>query len=217
MRYVAYYRVSTAQQGRSGLGLEAQRQTILTFINGSGAEIIAEFTEVESGKRKDRPELTKAIREAELTGAKLVIAKLDRLSRNAAFLLQLQESAVEFVAADMPDANEMTVGIMAVVAQGEAKAISKRTKEALAAAKVRGVKLGNPKGAAHLKGRGNAEAVAARQAKAKQRADLVRPVVLELQEKGVTSLSGLTKALNERRIPAPNGGKWWPQTVKRIL
>src|SRR5262249_39658819 len=139
-RFVAYLRVSTARQGRSGLGLEAQRETVRQFIASRNGKIIApEFIEVESGKRNDRPEFAKAIKRCRVTGATLLVAKLDRLSRNAAFLLTLRDSliasGVEYVAADMPEANTMTIGVMAVVAQHEREAISKRTKEALAAAK----------------------------------------------------------------------------------
>ena len=116
-RFVAYERVSTARQGRSGLGLEAQRGTIEDFARSRGADLIGRFTEVESGKRAERPELRKALDLARLTGATLVIAKLDRLSRNAAFLLTLRDSGVKFLAVDMPEANDLTVGIMALVAQ----------------------------------------------------------------------------------------------------
>jgi DNA invertase Pin-like site-specific DNA recombinase len=139
-------RVSTQKQGRSGLGLEAQREAVTVFLNGGNWELIREFKEVESGKAEDnRPELAKALHLCKVTGAKLVIAKLDRLSRNAAFLLGLQNAGVPFVAADMPEANEMVVGILAVIAQAERKMISQRTKAALAAAKRRGVKLGAPR------------------------------------------------------------------------
>ena len=150
-RLIGYERVSTARQGKSGLGLQAQRLPIDRFAAQSGAEVAARFTEVESGKRSDRPELTKALHLAKVTGAVLVIAKLDRLSRSAAFLLTLRDSGVRFLAVDMPQANDLTVGIMALVAQQEREAISRRTKEALQAAKARGVKLGNPNGAAALR------------------------------------------------------------------
>ena len=159
-KYVAYYRVSTQKQGRSGLGLDAQRKAVEDYINGGGAEIVAEYTEVESGGRSDRAELEKALHQCKATGAKLVIAKLDRLSRDAHFLLGLQKSEVSFVAADLPEANELTVGLMAVIAQHERRMISKRTKEALAAAKRRGVKLGNPNGAAALRRSGNGNGAA---------------------------------------------------------
>ena len=145
-RVVTYFRVSTEAQGRSGLGLEAQREAVARLVQSRGWQAVAEFTEVESGKRNDRPELSKALHRAKVTGSVLVVAKLDRLSRNVAFLATLQESGVRFLAADMPEANELTVHIMAAVAQEERKAIGRRTREALAAAKVeeaRRLDLGN--------------------------------------------------------------------------
>src|SRR3954462_7918743 len=144
--FVAYYRVSTERQGRSGLGLEAQRKAVEDFLNGGNWRLVAEFTEVERGKHADRPALAKAFQACRLSRAKLVIAKLDRLSRDAHFLLGLEKAAVDFVAADMPAANRLTVGIMAMVADEERRLISKRTKEGLAAAKARGVKLGGNRG-----------------------------------------------------------------------
>ena len=117
--YIAYYRVSTQQQGRSGLGLEAQRQAVRSFLKGNGT-LLQEFTEVESGKRNDRPQLNEAIAQAQRTGATLLIAKLDRLSRNAGFIFALRDSGVKFLAVDMPDANHLTVGILAVIADHEA-------------------------------------------------------------------------------------------------
>src|SRR5215207_7466367 len=142
--FVAYYRVSTERQGRSGLGLEAQRKAVEDFLNGGNWRLVAEFTEIESSQQADRPALAKAFRACRLHGAKLVIAKIDRLSRDAHFLLGLEKAGVDFVAADMPTANRLTVGIMAMVADEERRMISKRTKEALAAAKARGMKLGKP-------------------------------------------------------------------------
>ena len=134
-KHVAYYRVSTAKQGRSGLGLEAQQAAVRDFLNGGVWELTGEVIEVESGKRADnRPQLQEALRLCRTTGATLVVAKLDRLSRDAAFLMQLQNAGVSFVAADMPGANSFTVGVMALVAQQEREAISARTKAALAAA-----------------------------------------------------------------------------------
>ena len=141
-KFVSYLRVSTARQGRSGLGLEAQRQAVEDFLNGGNWQLVKEFVEVESGKNADRPQLAKAFQLCRLIGAKLVIAKLDRLSRDAHFLLGLEKAGVDFVAADMPQANRLTIGIMAVMAQHEREMISERTKAALAAAKRRGVKLG---------------------------------------------------------------------------
>src|SRR5919112_1067645 len=140
--FVAYYRVSTEKQGRSGLGLDAQRKAVADYLNGGRWELAAEFTEVESGKNSDRPALAKALQTCRVYGARLVIAKLDRLSRDAHFLLGLEKAGVDFVAADMPHANRLTVGIMAMVADEERRMISARTKAALQAAKARGMKLG---------------------------------------------------------------------------
>jgi DNA invertase Pin-like site-specific DNA recombinase len=141
-KYVAYYRVSTAKQGQSGLGLEAQRTAVSTFVGN--ASILQEFVEVESGKVNDRPQLVAAIDYAKGKGATLVIAKLDRLSRNAGFIFALRDSGVDFVCTDMPDANTLTVGIFAVLAQHERELISSRTKAALQAKKKQGHKLGTP-------------------------------------------------------------------------
>lgn len=219
-RAVVYYRVSTARQGASGLGLEAQRVAVETLCASRGWSIIAPpFQEVESGKRSDRPELLKALEQAKLTGARLVIAKLDRLSRDATFLLTLQDSGVRFVAADMPDANDLTVGIMALVARQERQAISRRTKEALAVAKARGVRLGNPNGAAAFRraGKGTGAAIAAVSANATSRADQLRPVIQRLQAGGVASLGGLAAALNEEGILTPRGGRWHASSVRNLM
>src|ERR671911_2891129 len=143
-RFVSYLRVSTAKQGHSGLGLEAQRKAVADYLNGGQWQLVTEVVEIESGKRSDRPKLEEALRLCRLHNATLVIAKLDRLSRDAHFLLGLEKAGVRFVAADMPEANEMVVGIMAVVAQAERKMISERTRVALAAAKARGKRLGTP-------------------------------------------------------------------------
>jgi DNA invertase Pin-like site-specific DNA recombinase len=142
--YIAYYRVSTQKQGQSGLGLSAQKSAIDKFTNNCRDCIVAEYTEVESGKHNDRPELKKAIEEAKKKSCKLLIAKLDRLSRNAAFIFTLRDADVDFVCADVPDANRLTIGILAVLAQDERERISQRTKAALQEAKKRGQKLGTP-------------------------------------------------------------------------
>ena len=145
-KFISYLRVSTAKQNASGLGLEAQREAVTDYLNGGRWSLIQEVVEVESGKRSDRPKLAEALRLCRLHGAKLVIAKLDRLSRDATFLLNLQAAGVRFIAADMLEANELMVGIMAVVAQAERQMISTRTKAALAAAKAQGTNLGGDRG-----------------------------------------------------------------------
>jgi DNA invertase Pin-like site-specific DNA recombinase len=217
--YVAYYRVSTAKQGKSGLGLEAQEAAALAFIGGKGsdAKLLASFTEVESGKSADRPELAKAMEHARLTGATLLIAKLDRLSRDAHFLLGLQKAGVEFTAADMPHADKFTVGIMAMVAQKEREAISQRTKEALAAAKARGQKLGNPNGAVHLRRFGNGLAVNAIKAKAQDRATGLAATLAELRAEGITSANAIATTLNARNYATPRGGRWTARSVLNVV
>ncbi|CAN5199629.1 recombinase family protein [soil metagenome] len=220
MKAVAYYRVSTAAQGRSGLGLDAQRGAVETLCASRGWEIVAPpFTEVESGKRADRPELLKALHRAKVTGATLVVAKLDRLSRNVAFLAALQDSGAKFIAADMPEANELTVHIMAAVAQAERKAISKRTTEALQAAKARGQRLGNPNGAAALRraAQGNSASLEAISSAASARAEQMRPVIEDMRAQGIASAERLAVALNDGGFVTPRGGKWHPSSVRNLL
>lgn len=218
-KFVAYERVSTARQGRSGLGLEAQRKAIDAFTAERTATVLARFTEVESGGRDDRPELDSALNLARLTGATLVIAKLDRLSRNAAFLLTLQSSGVRFVACDMPEANDLTVGIMALVAQQEREAISRRTKEALAAAKARGVKLGNPNGAAALRraGKGGAALWETVSQNADAHAAALAPVIGAIRAEGYTTLCAIAHELTARGIMTRRGGRWHVSTVRNLL
>ncbi|MCQ0972067.1 recombinase family protein [Paracoccus sp. TK19116] len=217
-RYIAYERVSTARQGRSGLGLEAQRRAIDEFLQSRSATLSGRFTEVESGRRNDRPELAAALTQARLTGATLLIAKLDRLSRNAAFLLQLRDSGVRFLACDMPEANDLTIGIMALVAQQEREAISRRTKEALAAAKARGVRLGNPNGATALR-RGGDDGRALRAAvsrNADAHAASLETVLADLEATGIRSLREIAAALNARGILTRRGGRWHVSTVRNL-
>jgi DNA invertase Pin-like site-specific DNA recombinase len=214
--FVAYYRVSTAKQGASGLGLEAQRKAVADYLNGGNWQIAAEFTEVESGKDNYRPALAKALQACRAYGARLVIAKLDRLSRDAHFLLGLEKAGVDFVAADMPHANRLTVGIMAMVADEERRMISKRTKDALAAAKARGQRLGGYRGAA-ITPEAREASQRARKAASRARAADLAPIVAEIQAEGVRSLNGIAKALTARGISAPRGGEWQPVQVQRLL
>lgn len=218
-RLVAHERLSTARQGASGLGLEAHRKVIEEFAASRGAEVLARFTEVESGRKADRPELAKALHLAKVTGATLVIAKLDRLSRNAAFLLALRDSGVRFVAVDMPETNDLTVGIMALVAQAEREAISRRTKEALAVAKARGVKLGNPNGAESLRrgGKGGAALRATVAANAESFARDLAPIIADIRAGGATTLRLIAAELTARGIRTRRGGHWQVSNVRAAL
>ncbi len=218
MRTINYYRVSTAKQGRSGLGLDAQRAAIDAFCAARGCQQLGEYVEIESGKRDDRPKLAEALHHAKVTGGTLVIAKLDRLSRNMAFLAALQDAGTKFVAADMPEANELTIHIMAAMAQAERKAISKRTKEALAQAKAKGAKLGNPMGAkAFGEHRGNDAAVEAIKAKARAFASDVAPIITAIRKDGHTTLRAIAGELNARGIMTARGGRWAAQSVSDVI
>jgi DNA invertase Pin-like site-specific DNA recombinase len=213
-KFVAYLRVSTAKQGRSGLGLEAQRETVRRFVRDRGGRIIApEFVEVETGKRNDRPELEKALKRCRATGATLVVAKLDRLSRNAAFLMTLRDSGVSFVAADLPEANTMTVGVMAVVAQHEREAISARTKAALAASKK---KLGGLRQGAADIALYQRQGVEAAKAKADARLADVADDLRELVAEGL-SLNAIARRLNGMDVKTSRGGSWTATAVRRAL
>jgi DNA invertase Pin-like site-specific DNA recombinase len=215
--FVAYLRVSTARQGKSGLGIEAQREAVGRFVRERGGKIIApEIIEVESGKHNDRPELDKAIKRCRLTGATLVVAKLDRLSRNAAFLMTLRDSGVGFVAADLPEANTMTVGVMAVVAQHEREAISARTKAALAAARKRGKALGGHRENVPEIGRFQELAVRVVQEKAQAKAEDRRDVIEALVAEGL-SMNAMAARLNEASVRTARGGAWTATAVKRTM
>jgi DNA invertase Pin-like site-specific DNA recombinase len=216
-RYIGYLRVSTQKQGQSGLGLEAQRKAVAEHVNGHGV-LAGEYVEVESGKRSDnRPQLQAALAHARATGATLIVAKLDRLARNVAFIAALMDSSVDFIAADMPMANKLTIHVLAAVAEHEREAISQRTKAALQAAKARGTKLGNPNGAAALRGHGNAQGIAAARAKADRHAAQVLPVIEAIRAEGITSQTAIARQLNERGILAPRGGQWTATAVRNLL
>ena len=189
-KWVSYLRVSTDRQGRSGLGLEAQRQAVTDYLNGGNWALVSEFVEVESGKRSDRPQLAAALAACRKHKAKLVIAKLDRLSRNVAFIASLMDGNVDFVCCDFPTANRLTLHILAAVAEHEREAISVRTKAALAAVKARGTKLGNPNLAAV-----NGLAVAANKAEADRFARNI---------KRSSSRSGRAAPRHCGRLPGPS-------------
>ncbi len=218
-KFIAYYRCSTAKQGRSGLGLDAQMQAVQDYLNGGQWELVGEHTEVESGKRSDnRPELAKALAACRIHKATLLVAKLDRLARNAHFLLGLKDAGIEFICCDMPSANRLTVGVMAMVAEEEGRAVSIRTKQALAACKARGVVLGNPNNlTAEGRIRGAKEGNRVRSMKAKTLATDLLPVITALQDDGFTSLHGIANQLNIQGIPTTRGGKWQAIQVSRVL
>jgi DNA invertase Pin-like site-specific DNA recombinase len=217
VKFVSYLRVNSAKQGRSGLGLEAQRKAVADYLNGGAWDLTGEFVEVESGKLDSRPQLEAALAMCELTGATLVVAKLDRLSRNVAFLAALQDSGARFVAADMPEANELTIHIMAAVAQAERKAISKRTKEALAAAKARGTKLGGNRGNPDDLRKGPAASAVVRSKASADRAAKVRRQIETFQREGTVTLRTIADRLNATGIKTPRGGAWKASQVKRVL
>lgn len=212
-KFVSYFRVSTARQGASGLGLEAQQKAVADYLNGGNWSVLASFIEIESGRKNDRAELAKALAHCRLTGAILVIAKLDRLARDACFLLGLQQAGVEFVAADMPFANRLTVGIMALVAEEEAKAISARTTAALAASKARGTKLGGWRGGPKVDGKLGAAAGAKN---ADAFADSVRPTIHALKDEGL-SWAAIVASLTAQEIKTARGKPWGISSVRNVM
>ena len=212
--YVAYYRVSTAQQGSSGLGLEAQREAVAQHVASASGKLVDEFQEIESGKRNGRPQIAAALAACRLRRATLIIAKLDRLARNVAFISSLMESGVDFVACDNPHATKFTIHILAAVAELEREMISARTKAALQAAKARGVRLGNPR----LTPGDTYRARKARMAQAAQRARDVLPYIEAAQRAGCDRPTDIARALTARGIETPAGGRDWTTTqVRRVL
>src|SRR3954454_13366094 len=220
-KYIAYYRVSTPKQGRSGLGLEAQRSAVTGYLNGGDWQIVGEFTEIESGKRAvDRPELDHALAAARLHRASLVVSKVDRLTRSVSFLSKLLDANVDVRFADLPQIEGATgrflLQQMAAVAELEAGMISARTKAALAAAKRRGTKLGGDRGV-RLTAKARAAGNAAQRARAQARASDLANTVKELQAAGCESLRAIATELDARGIPAARGGKWSAVQVSRLL
>ena len=220
-KIVTYLRVSTQKQMQSGLGLEAQRKAVEDYLNGGQWNVIEELVEVESGKNNKRPKLLEAIELCKASGSRLLVAKLDRLARDAAFLLNLKDGGIDFVCADMPDANRMTVGVMALVAEQEREAISKRTKEALAAAKARGVQLGAYRDGVYVGGKGNRDtarnATEARTALFKSNALDRLPMLKRVDPEGAMSLRAIADALNDMSIPTVSTkGKWSANSVRRL-
>lgn len=224
-RFVSYLRVSTRAQGQSGLGLEAQRSAVALHVNVSGGELLREFIEVESGKRSDRQELKSAVAYARRCKATLLVAKLDRLARSVAFTATMMESGIEFIACDNPYANSLTVHILAAVAQYEREMISKRTKEALSAARERGTLLGSNR-PGHWDGmeerrrvgaiRGAQRAAEVHRAAAAVAYEDVLPMIQELRNQGM-GINAIAHRLNDEGIPSRRGRKWYGTTVKLVL
>jgi len=213
LRYVAYLRVSTTKQGAQGLGMEAQKTAVEDFVGRHGGTILETYVEVETGTRSDRPELAKALGAASKAKATLIIAKLDRLARNVAFIANLMEAGVEFVACDQPFANRLTLHVLAAVAEDEARRTSERTKAAMAAAKSRGTKLGSPVARQTV-----AKARAARSAYVKKSNATTLSVIKDIQAGGVSSLAGVARALQARGVRTPGGrSDWQPVQVSRLL
>ncbi len=211
--FVAYLRVSTIRQGESGLGLEAQRAAVEAFARQHGGAILSSYVEVETGKRSDRPELAKALSAARKARATLLIAKLDRLARNVAFIANLMDAGVEFLACDQPFASRLTLHILAAVAEDEARRISERTRAALQAAKVRGRKLGSPIAAQTI-----AIARSARSDYAAKANATTRAVIREIQGSGVKTLAGIARVLRARGVKTPSGrNEWQAVQVSRLL
>ncbi|RYH70428.1 MAG: recombinase family protein [Alcaligenaceae bacterium] len=211
MKFVAYYRVSTEKQGKSGLGLEAQRESVMKHIEQEGGTLIAEHSDVISGASETREQLEAALRRCEREKATLIISKLDRLARQLSFLAKFIESKVPLVVAELPHANKMLLQMMAVFAEAERDMVSQRTKAALAAAKKRGVVLGNPKLA---DARINADI--ARQRKADTFASKHCYDVLRWRAKGLT-LQSISDSLNDMNWLGPRGGKWYPGSVSNLI
>lgn len=212
LNFVGYYRVSTHRQGRSGLGLEAQRQAVAELAAIRGATLVAEYVEVESGRRTSRPQLQAALAACRGLRATLIIARLDRLARSVLFIAGLMESGVDFKAADMPNADRFMLHVYAAMAEEEGRLISERTRAALAAAKSRGVKLGGRRTCDQYERAGEA---ATRQADAF--AASVAPILADAQKAGAVSLREIADALNDRGVKTARGRRWRQTTVKRLL
>lgn len=216
-KFVSYLRVSTAKQGASGLGLEAQRTAVADYLNGGEWELVQEIVEVESGKRNDRPSLATALRLCRKNKAILIIAKMDRLARNVAFIANLMEAGVEFVAVDLPQANRFLIHIMAAVAEQEAKAISDRTKAALAAAKARGTVLGGRRVSSERFAEIASGARQVKMDKAAMKREALLPTIAKIQASGATTLRAIAAELNAQNIPTARGGEWSSVQVMRTL
>lgn len=220
-RFISYLRVSTDRQGRSGLGLEAQRETVRAHLNGGSWQLVSEFVEVESGTRKaKRPKLDEALAHCRIMGAALIVANVSRLTRDPDFLSRLADADVEVYFCDVPNSEgavgRFTLRSLANAAEFEAGLISERTKKALAAAKARGVRLGKPENLSN-QDEGRKAGRASRTAKADRRATDLTPILADIRASGASTLRQIAAALNERRIPTTSGGIWSAVQVSRIL
>jgi DNA invertase Pin-like site-specific DNA recombinase len=217
-RAVAYYRVSTQRQGRSGLGIEAQRAAVARFANQEGIALIGHFTEVETGKGSDaldrRPQLAEALAVARLERCPVIVAKLDRLSRDVAFVAGLMANRVPFVVAELgADADPFMLHLYAALAEKERRLISERTRAALALRKQSGKKLGNPTNARDAATKGRRVSID----EADRFAERVLPLIHSLQAAGVTSLRGIARTLNERGVRTARGGTWQVSNVRNLV
>lgn len=216
-RFVSYHRVSTERQGRSGLGLEAQKKAVAEYLNGGDWELLKEYVEIESGRRKDRPQLKAALEMCKREKATLVIAKLDRLARNVAFVATLLEGRVKFICCDMPDADSTMLHIYSAMAEREAIKTSERTKAALAAAKARGKRLGwSIPSRVEEQRIASERGAAANRSFAQQFASNVLPIVESIRAAGIGSLAEVAEALNARGVATARGGRWHAATVRRL-
>jgi DNA invertase Pin-like site-specific DNA recombinase len=214
MNFVTYCRVSTDKQGIKGLGMDAQADLIARHVRSTNGKVLHAYVEVESGKNNARPQLAMALVHCKSTGATLLIAKLDRLARNVAFISSLMESGVEFIAADMPTANRLTIHILAAVAEHEAKMISDRTKAALAMSTK---KLGGYRPRATITPAKRAASLQQRQDRATLRASSIAPMIQLIKTTGTTSLRGIAYRLNESGVKTARGGDWSAVQVSRIM
>jgi DNA invertase Pin-like site-specific DNA recombinase len=214
-KYVVLYRVSTSGQSRSGLGLEGQQESVRRFLRPDD-KVVGSFTEVESGRSQERPQLAAAMAACRVLGARLLIAKLDRLARDVAFIAAMMKSDIKFTAVDMPDADPFRLHIEAAISEEEARKISARTKTALAAARERGMRLGGYRGRSPTEAE-RAAGLAVRQQAARARAAGLRAILDEIKGSGAGTLAAIADALNQRLIPAPRGGAWGAAQVRRVL
>lgn len=211
-KFITYLRVSTQGQGESGLGIDAQRDAVTTYARQVDGHIVSEFVEVASGKCNDRPQLFAALAQCRQTEAVLLVSRLDRLTRNIHFIRGLMESDVRFLSVESPFASMIQLLDEVIFAEEEARKISQRTKEALAAAQARGVRLGSPTPEV-----GSAAGVAVLKEQAEARAAAVLPIISAIRATGIVTLAGTAEELTKRGVPTPRGGEWTPTGVRRVL